>query len=276
MDKKHILWMVSVLLAMSAGIAVSIFFLYADVTDGTESQLEVVQSVENVEQKADDSAGKNVEAQTQTEQSQIKQFEVKNSSTGKMNIFSQNQDMSLSLTDEKGVESWRKSFDKPICGAVSTIDFYKNGKLQFLFGAGSRLYLIDRLGNFVKDFSVNLPKDIAVGPDVYDFSKKRRYNLLVLHTDGTIEMYNIKGEKPKKWKGIVPQSQVSVLPERLTLGTRDFWVVRTAENTQIYTFYGGTPLDLGVEISSDSKVSKIDNSNIEIVDKSGKKLKVKI
>ena len=62
------------------------------------------------------------------------------------------------------------------------------------------IYVIDRLGRYVSGFPIELGKEITLGPDVYDFSGARKYNIMVLHEDNTIQMYNLKGKKPESWK----------------------------------------------------------------------------
>ena len=178
-------------------------------------------------------------------------FKVKNSHTGKMNTFYQNSQNALCLRDENGKDLWGVPFGKPICGTVHNVDYYANGKLQFLFGAGNSIYLIDRLGRYVNGFPLELGEEIVLGPDVYDFSGARKYNIMVLHKDNTIQMYNLKGKMPQAWKGITAAETIKALPERLTLSGKDFWVVRTSIQTLIFPFYGGEPLTV---YEGDSKI----------------------
>jgi hypothetical protein len=207
-------------------------------------------------------------------------FKVKNSHTGKMNSFYQRQANNyLCLNDENGKGMWGVPFDKPICGTAQTVDFYNNGKLQILFGAGSRLYLIDRLGRFVQDCNVDLKKDILLGPDVYDFAGKRKYNVMVLHMDNTIEMYNLQGERPSSWTTISAPETVTGLPERVDLSGKTFWIVRTAVQTLIYPFGGGQPLtDFKGDqmILPGSKILVKDSASVEVECYDGKKRTVKL
>ena len=200
-------------------------------------------------------------------------FRVRNSGTGKMNEFYQNSHLSLCLREE-GKDLWGVTFDRPICGTAQTVDFFANGKLQILFGAGSRLYLIDRLGRYVSGFPVDLKKDILLGPDVYDFNGKRKYNVMVLHKDNTIEMYNLQGVKPASWKGIgVSGETIKSLPERIDLGGSTFWVVRTSVQTLIFPFYGGGPLTVyagNQRIRPDSPVKVLDGNTVEFTCYDGK------
>lgn len=206
-------------------------------------------------------------------------FKVKNSGTGKMNLFYQQDNMYLCLKEEGGKGLWGVPFTDPVCGTAGTIDYYANGKLQILFGAGSKLYLIDRLGRFVTGFPVDLKKDILLGPAIYDFNGTRRYNVMVLHKDNTIEMYNLKGQKPSSWSGIRPSEMIRGLPERIIVGGNTFWVVRTSVQTLIYPFGGGQPLTdfQGDNMAlPDSEVKILDGSTVELECYDGKSRTVRL
>lgn len=205
-------------------------------------------------------------------------FQVKNSGTGKMNNFYQNSHLSLCLS-ENGKDLWGVPFKEPICGTAQNVDYYANGKLQIVFGAGSKIYMIDRLGRYVNGFPVDLGKEILIGPDVYDFNGSKKYNAMVLHKDNTLEMYNLKGQKPSSWKGIYPQETVKALPERIVVGGNSFWVVRTSIQTLIYPFYGGEALTTFTSdqmIRPDSTVKVIDGTTVEVTCYDGKVRTVKL
>ena len=205
-------------------------------------------------------------------------FDVKNSGTGKMNRFYQNRHLSLCLSQD-GKDLWGVPFKKSICGTAQNIDYFANGKLQIAFGAGSQIYIIDRLGRFVNGFPIDLGKDILIGPDVYDFNGTKKYNMMVLHKDNTIEMYNFKGQKPASWKGICPSETIKALPEDIKVGGNTFWVVRTSIQTLIYPFYGGEPLTKfeGEQmIRPDSEVKALDAVSVDVVCYDGKHRTVKL
>jgi len=205
-------------------------------------------------------------------------YSVKNSGTGKQNTFCQNDNMSLSLKDENGKGMWSAEFKTPLCGRASTIDYFANGKLQILFASGSKLYLIDRLGRFVKPFPVELGKEILLGPDAYDFNSSRKYNVMILHKDNTIEMYNLQGKKPSGWKGISCKETIIGLPEMLKVSGKTFWAVRTSLQTLIYPFYGGEPLTVfegGRMIRPDSQLTPSDKG-VEVTRHDGKKTVIEL
>lgn len=199
-------------------------------------------------------------------------FEVKNSGTGKMNKFYQNSHNSLCLSQE-GKDLWGVPFDKPICGRAGTVDHFNNGKLQILFCAGDKMYLIDRLGRYVTGFPLSLGKQVVLGPDIYDFSGSKRYNVMILHKDNTIDMYNLKGQKPAAWLGITAPETIKNLPERIMVGGNTFWVVRTSIQTLIFPFYGGDPLTAftgNQMIRPDSEIKVVDATTVEFTCYDGK------
>ena len=205
-------------------------------------------------------------------------FEVMNSGTGKMNSFSQQDNLYLTLKDENGKGLWSAEMKTPICGRAGTVDYFNNGKLQILFASGSKLYLIDRLGRFVRPFPVELGKEVLLGPDIYDFNGTKKYNVLVLHKDNTIEMYNLAGNKPDAWKGISCGETIMSLPEMIKSGGKTFWVVRTSLQTLIYPFYGGEPLTVSEgnrRIRPDSPLVQVKNG-VEAVRHDGKKTIVEL
>lgn len=205
-------------------------------------------------------------------------FKVKNSGTGKENLFYQNKHLSLCLQQD-GKDLWGVPFKEQICGTAYNVDYYANGKLQILFGAGESLYVIDRLGRYVNGFPVRLGKEILLGPDVYDFNGTRRYNVMVLHKDHTVEMYNMKGQKPASWKGIRSEEKIMGLPERIKVGGTSFWVVRTSLQTLIYPFYGGDPLTVfegDKRIKKDSEIKIIDQTSVEFSCYDGRQRKLSL
>lgn len=169
-------------------------------------------------------------------------FTVKNSATGKENKLYQNSHKSICLQDENGKDLWGIPFKEDICGYAETIDYYNNGKLQFLFAAGSKLYLLDRLGRFVSGFPIGLGKEIALGPKIYDFTGAHGYRAMVLFKDNTVGFLNLHGEKVDGWKGIKVSETIKQLPELEKAGKENYWIVRTSRQTLVFPFMGGESL----------------------------------
>jgi len=185
-------------------------------------------------------------------------FPVQNYTTGKTNYLYQNDHLSICLNDENGKGVWGIPFKERLCGRVENIDYYNNGKIQFLFAAGTKLYLLDRLGHWVNGFPADLGKPVLLGPAAYDFTGAHGYTVMVLHKDNSLEMYNLHARKPEGWKGIYAPETVKSLPELVEVNGKSYWVVRTSVRTLLYGFYGGEPLNReegGKMIKPDSPVT---------------------
>ncbi len=205
-------------------------------------------------------------------------FKVQNSGTGKTNLLVQQDNYYLSLKEEDGKGIWSVPFSAPLCGAVESIDYYANGKLQFLFAAGSKLYLLDRLGRFVSGFPVELGKDVLLGPAAYDFTGAKGYSVMVLHTDNTAGLYNIHGVKPEKWEGITSDETIIAVPELLKVGGTSYWIVRTAVQAQVFPFNGGEPVyrqEGAKSIRRDSSF-EVDGNSVKVVCNDGKTRNIKL
>lgn len=173
------------------------------------------------------------------------EFKVTNTSTGKVNTLYQNSHLSICLKDENGKDMWGIPFKFPILGYVKEIDFFNNEKLQYLFAADSKLYLIDRLGRFVGGFPIDLGKKIALGPEVYELSPGKGKEVMVLHKDNTVGLYSIKGEPDPEWKGITSEETIKSLPELHEGNGKSYWVVRTSRQAFVCPLEGGEPLIIG-------------------------------
>ena len=65
---------------------------------------------------------------------------------------------------------------------------------------------------------------------------------MVLNQDGTLDMYNIKGQRAAGWLGIAPEEKATGLPTYTTRGNNGYWVVSSADKTTVYPFNGGEPV----------------------------------
>lgn len=206
-------------------------------------------------------------------------FKVMNTGSGRTNIIVQQPNYYLSLKEEDGKGIWSVPFSGPLCGAVECIDYYKNGRLQFLFASGSSLHLLDRSGRFVGKFPVDLGKEIVLGPMVLDLEENNEYTVVVLHSDNTVGMYNLLGEAPASWLGITSEDKIMTLPELVRLQDKDCWAVRTVRQTLIFGFDGGEPLYVGKggrTIRRDSEIVVSGSSSLKVTCNDGKIRNIKL
>ncbi len=247
MRQRNLVLCLSGVLLLLVAIVVAVYFLYVPSESAEGADVVRAEAVDSVNMSKDTTArpavppaaDETVSADTPAAP-KVPQgpTPVKNSATGLMCKLVQNEDCSLSFFDHKDVLQWQIPFPGPLCGRVQTVDYFANGKLQYLMITGDELYLVDRLGRTVKGFPVKLQKTVSVGPDVYDFRHIKKYNIIVLNADNTIDMYNLAGEKPAAWETIAVQEDPLALPEYFEIGSKSYWTVPTATQNRVYSFYG--------------------------------------
>ncbi len=243
MKRKTIFLFCIILCSMTVAVCAALALLYKDAPGKPEKnkdgQLEQLLSENGSADEKKDTVAKKPE--TPADPNTDGPFTVLNSSTGKVNSL-QRKDGMLSLTDEKGKTLWSIPFETPLCAMAGTIDYYANGRLQFLFISNDEIRLFDRKGNEVGEVRKKLEKPVRIGPAIYDFSGKKKYNILTLNKDNTIDMYNLQGKKPAKWEGITTTEPIHNLPRYVIRKGKSYWWLSTEKNCYLYAFMGGTPL----------------------------------
>lgn len=204
-------------------------------------------------------------------------FKVKNCATNKTNTLAQQSNNYLTLYDENGKALWSVEFREPLCGRVVEVDHFSNGKIQFLFAAGSQLWLLDRLGRFVSGFPAALAQNVVLGPALYELPEGR--TLAFLYQDGSIGFTDMKGKSREFWKGVRVQGQIIALPELVETEKGRFWVIRTLKEAMIYPFEGGEALYAkgGKDaIRSDSPVKAAEKGGLTVVTNEGKEKLIRL
>lgn len=201
-------------------------------------------------------------------------YKVKNFKDGSDNYLSQNENQDIILLNSKKRPVWSIKFDGKICGTVRQIDYLKNNKLQMIFGSGNRVYLLDRLGRKVSNFPITLEKEILLGPDIYDFSGKKNYEMVILHKDNTIGRYNLKGVKSADWNFDAPSDRIVSLPEYVKMKNNGCWVIRTSAQTLIYNNNGFPVADFSKKkrLRKDTEVKPVSAEELSVVTVDGRNM----
>ena len=114
-------------------------------------------------------------------------------------VVIQDNEFNFYLINNVGRILWQIKLDGPILGDVQQIDYFKNGKLQYLFNTANKLYIIDREGNFVKNYPVNFRAPASNSVSVFDYDNNKDYRFFVACTDKRIYAYQTDGNLVKGW-----------------------------------------------------------------------------
>ena len=176
-----------------------------------------------------------------------------------------------------GKSLWGVPIGEPICGAVAEVDYFNNGKIQFLLAAGDRLILIDRLGRYVRPFPVKLPEKALLGPAVYDTGEGK--TVAIIHPGNRVGMYSPEGKPAQWWKGVILDETVKQLPELLSVGDVKYWIMRTSVAAYIVPFEGGKPLspaDGDKRIRPDAEITSVKAGSVTAVCLDGRERTIKL
>ncbi len=118
---------------------------------------------------------------------------VKNHNTQETEICVRDEKHNLYLISNSGRIIWKKPIGEPILGDIHQIDYYQNNKLQLLFNTSSKLWLLDRNGNFVERYPVALPSPASTGLSLFDYDKNKNYRIFVPTGNKRIYLYGKEG-----------------------------------------------------------------------------------
>ncbi len=100
----------------------------------------------------------------------------------------------LYLISATGKILWRKQLDGKIMSDLLQVDALKNNKLQLLFNTMNRIYVIDRNGNDLKGFPINLKSPATNALALIDYENNKEYRIFIATENKHILCYKINGE----------------------------------------------------------------------------------
>ncbi len=148
-----------------------------------------------------DMAKANVRWKTKLQSSAaLKPVVVKNHNNNTDEIFVQDKKDFIYLINRKGRILWQKKLGGPVLSEVYQVDKYKNNKLQYLFNTAGKIYLIDRNGNDVERFPVNLPVNASAGLSMFDYELNKEYRIFIPLEDKRMQLYDIDANIIAGWQ----------------------------------------------------------------------------
>lgn len=125
---------------------------------------------------------------------------VKNHVTGERELLVQDRSNNLYLINDDGMILWKLPLPEAINSEVYQVDFYKNGKLQYLFSSPSRLYLIDRNGAYLPRYPLALKSRCEAGITLFDYENDRDYRVAAPGEDRYLYLYGLDGNPVQGWE----------------------------------------------------------------------------
>ncbi|MEI6311731.1 MAG: hypothetical protein WCP57_05675 [Bacteroidota bacterium] len=154
-------------------------------------------------------------------------------------LFAQDDANILYALDESGVKLWEKLLDEKIMSPIFSIDYYKNNLEQFVFNTASKIYIIDKQGNFIEDFPLNLgAKASSAMSCFYKQNDFHQACYFVPCENGNIYGYEINGMPMPGWN---PKKSGPVLaPVQIAFQNKKEWIFyATTDHTIAFFDYAG-------------------------------------
>jgi len=162
-------------------------------------------------------------------------FLVKNHNTGGKSILVQDKFNTLYLLNAKGDIIWNQTLKETIKSQVFSVDFYKNGKWQYLFNSANFLYLIDINGNPVADYPIQLNAEASNSLQVLDYNNKKDYRIIIAAKNGEIYNYELSGRLLKGWQAENTRKEISKPLTHLISNKKDYLIFEASNGNIIMT-----------------------------------------
>lgn len=188
---------------------------------------------------------------------QTRPFVVRDHSSPGLKVLFQDTSNYLYFSSMGGELQWRDSIPGAIVGDVFQIDFYRNGKLQYLFATDSALHIVDRDGAYVDGYPLYMPEGVQISQfSLIDYDNSKRYRFLVTDQQGQMWMFNKARENLQGWN---PNNAVegthACPPFHIRVRGRDY-LIAISEEGDIFALnrrgrpYEGFPISLNAPVSS--------------------------
>ncbi len=171
---------------------------------------------------------------------------VVNQQTGQNVVFVQDMKYNIYLINQVGRILWKLQLPELINSEIFQVDYFRNGKKQLLFSTRNSLYLVDRMGNFVDRYPVNLRSPATCGVSVFDYDNTRDYRLFIAGEDKKIYAYTKEGILVNGWSFGQSESEVTRPVNHFRIGDKDFLVFGDHFRTYILDRKGNTRVNTDV------------------------------
>jgi len=203
---------------------------------------------------------------------------VKDHRTNNLKIVAFDTLNNMYLIDHDGNIDWKLNIGEKVISDIHTVDFYKNGKIQYLFNTANRIYMIDLLGRDVEGYPVELRDKATNGLAVFDYDRDKNYRILLALDDNRIYNFDIRGKKIDGWKNPLSKARITQSVQYLREGGRDYIIIADEEgNVKITDRRGRDRINLKSDLvnglQSDFYVNETNSKGIILTTDSDGKLK---
>ena len=170
---------------------------------------------------------------------------VKDHNTKKYDVIVFDKSANMYLISSDGLILWKKRIDHLPISSINKVDFFKNGKIQYLFNTADFVYLIDKNGEMVKNYPKKLNPSATNGLRLFDYNQTKDYRLLISLADKWTYNYNIRGTQVEGWNKPRMNKVIKEAVTRLVIDDKDYIIITDEDNNvKIVNRKGEVRIDL--------------------------------
>jgi len=176
-------------------------------------------------------------------------------------IVVQDTNNQLYLINSAGETVYTQQLSGPIVSDAFQIDYLKNGKLQMLFATADRLYGIDRLGNALPGFPVELGNEKITHLSLADYDNTKEYRYFIATRSGDLWLLDRDGKELEGWNPLKLREKSVLAPSHIRVPGKGDFMVAQSDKGKVYFFnrrgekQPGSPLVLGKDFETPIKVT---------------------
>lgn len=138
---------------------------------------------------------------------------LENFNDGSKDFLVQDTAMNLHVINSAGEVVFSREFPERITSPVFQLDYFKNGKLQFVFAGRGGIYCFDRIGEPLPNFPIVLPEGREITHfNLVDYDKSRDYRFFVSDELGNLYLFDQLGQLLEGWDSRKTSGSLSVAP----------------------------------------------------------------
>ena len=146
----------------------------------------------------------------------------------------------LYLINKEGVSLWKIQLPGKIMSEIYQVDYFKNGKLQYLFNTQNQLHLVDREGNNVARYPINFRSPATNGVAVFDYDNNRNYRFFIACENKQVYAYDREGKLVSGWNFKGTDGLVNTPVKHFRVAGKDYLVCADQYKTYILDRRGDT------------------------------------
>jgi len=151
--------------------------------------------------------------------------QVINHNNNEKELVCQDMNNTLYLLSNTGKILWKKNLKEKMLGDPAQVDYFANGKLQMLFASENYIHLVDRNGNYVKDFPIRIKSGASGALTVFDYEHSKNYRIWLPLKDNTVICLNMACKVVEGFVPVLMKAPLARPISHLLLQQKDYFIL---------------------------------------------------